>query len=92
MDIHIRPTIKKSSAIELKNKPKFSDWIETSSEEEEKVEHENKRIVIESKEDSDEKVLTISKPTKEFKKTVKSSRSPFSFSIKEHSERELDEK
>lgn len=81
--------------VERKSKPKFSDCIESSSEEDipqEAQRHEDKmttpEVKADSKENSPEAQLVVSKPGPNLKKSVKPSRSPFSFSIKEHHENE----
>lgn len=93
MEIDKHSNIKKEeTVIEKKIKPKFSDFIESSSESEEN-ENKNKNEAkneIKNKEisEEEEKSLIFSKSTPKFKKSVNTSRSPFSFTIKEHKEDE----
>jgi ADP-ribosylation factor GTPase-activating protein 2/3 len=77
-------------SIEKKSKPKFSDCIDesTSSEKEERQEEEEEikseeKIEIYEKEETP---LVVNKSNKTLKKSLNPSRSPFSFSVKEHEE------
>ncbi|KAM0680448.1 hypothetical protein GINT2_000924 [Glugoides intestinalis] len=80
--------------IEKKSKPKFSDCIDesTPSEKEERQEEdegEGEEIQIEEKleiSEKEETPLVMSKSNKTLKKSLNPSRSPFSFSVKEHEE------
>lgn len=80
--------------VERKTKPKFSDFIDSS--EDEVMETHSKRpdlpvpVSREEIEEEEEK-LVFMKPGTKLKKSVSPSRSPFSFSVKEHEEAESSE-
>ncbi|ELA41840.1 uncharacterized protein VICG_01192 [Vittaforma corneae ATCC 50505] len=76
--------------VEKKPKPKFSDWIESSDEENDPKSIENTLSQI-TQEEEDDVGLVVSKPGSKIKKSVKPSRSPFSFSVKEHQENEIND-
>lgn len=84
-----KPT--RSISIEKKAKPKFSDVVDESSEElqkpkkESKPKKEEKPVKEAVSEETESEILQVTtKPNKNLKKSLDPSRSPFSFTVKEH--------
>lgn len=87
-----KKTIKMGNVtIEKKTKPKFSDCVDesSSSKNKESQEEQDEEVQIEAKNESverEETPLFIKNSNKTLKKSLNPSRSPFSFSVKEHEE------